>query len=100
MLSIFLMFIYTLTGWLEPLLSEIHKDKSNVVTPVIDTIDDNTLEQFSVPVEYTSIGGFNWNLVFTWHSVPERVLKDHNDTVHKYLLLQKLISSFSNAEQC
>lgn len=60
------------SGWLEPLLDEIHKDKTNVVTPVIDVIDDTTLEFHYGSAKHTSVGGFDWNLQFNWHSIPER----------------------------
>lgn len=59
-------------GWLEPLLDEIHKNKTIVVTPVIDVIDDNTLEFHWGSAKHTSVGGFDWNLQFNWHSIPDR----------------------------
>ena len=49
-------------GWLEPLLDRIAEDPTNVVTPVIDVISDETLElQFSGS-DSISVGGFDWNL--------------------------------------
>lgn len=59
-------------GWLEPLLDEIHKDYTIVVTPVIDVIDDNTLQYHYGSAKSTSIGGFDWNLQFNWHAIPAR----------------------------
>lgn len=59
-------------GWLEPMLARIALDKSNVVTPVIDVLDDTTLHYQHSSASATSIGGFDWNLQFNWHSIPER----------------------------
>lgn len=59
------------TGWLEPLLSRIAENKSNVVTPVIDVIDDSTLRYQFSSAQSTSVGGFDWNLQFNWHAIPD-----------------------------
>ncbi|XP_053324253.1 polypeptide N-acetylgalactosaminyltransferase 12 [Spea bombifrons] len=58
-------------GWLEPLLERISEKESAVVCPVIDVIDWNTFEYLGNAGE-PQIGGFDWRLVFTWHSVPDR----------------------------
>ena len=50
------------SGWLEPLLDRIAENKSNVVTPVIDVIDDDTLKYQYSSAQSTSVGGFDWNL--------------------------------------
>ena len=43
--------------------------------PVIDVISDDTFAyQHS---SYFAVGGFDWNLQFNWHSVPERERKKH-----------------------
>lgn len=68
-------------GWLEPLLDEINKDKTIVVTPVIDVIDDSTLEFHYGSAKHTSVGGFDWNLQFNWHSIPDRENKRRKDEV-------------------
>lgn len=57
-------------GWLEPLLNRIKEEPSAVVCPVIDVIDWNTFQYLGNAGE-PQIGGFNWGLVFTWHTVPE-----------------------------
>ncbi|KAJ3608812.1 hypothetical protein NHX12_023342 [Muraenolepis orangiensis] len=57
------------SGWLEPLLHRIKEAPSAVVCPVIDVINWNTFEYLGNPRE-PQIGGFDWRLVFTWHSVP------------------------------
>ena len=60
-------------GWLEPLLDRIARDPTRVVCPVIDILNDDTLAyQFS---GYLAVGGFDWNLVFNWHTVPVREMK-------------------------
>ncbi|XP_045420485.1 inactive polypeptide N-acetylgalactosaminyltransferase-like protein 5 [Lemur catta] len=53
-------------GWLEPLLSAIAKDPKMVVCPLIDTIDEATLEYKPSPVVR---GAFDWNLQFKWDNV-------------------------------
>jgi polypeptide N-acetylgalactosaminyltransferase len=62
-------------GWLEPLLEMIKQDESNVVTPVIDIIDKQTFEYKHSSSSRVSVGGFDWNMVFTWHGLPEREYK-------------------------
>ncbi|XP_010789546.1 polypeptide N-acetylgalactosaminyltransferase 12 [Notothenia coriiceps] len=57
-------------GWLEPLLHRIKEEPSAVVCPVIDVIDWNTFQYLGNSGE-PQIGGFDWRLVFTWHTVPE-----------------------------
>ena len=49
-------------GWLEPLLFEIKKDRTNVICPIIDVISDETFE-FLTGSDLT-YGGFNWKLNF------------------------------------
>jgi len=56
------------TGWLEPLLDRIARNSSNVVCPVIDVINDETLAYQGG--SYYAVGGFDWNLQFNWHGVP------------------------------
>jgi len=57
-------------GWLEPLLFEIKKDRTNVICPIIDVISDETFE-FLTGSDLT-YGGFNWKLNFRWYPVPQR----------------------------
>ncbi|XP_010733081.3 polypeptide N-acetylgalactosaminyltransferase 12 [Larimichthys crocea] len=56
-------------GWLEPLLHRIKEEPTAVVCPVIDVIDWNTFQYLGNSGE-PQIGGFDWRLVFTWHTVP------------------------------
>ncbi|XP_022917093.1 putative polypeptide N-acetylgalactosaminyltransferase 9 isoform X2 [Onthophagus taurus] len=59
------------TGWLEPLLDRIARNSTTVVCPVIDVIDDTTLE-YKFKEGYVNVGGFDWNLQFNWHAVPQK----------------------------
>ncbi|XP_044731231.1 putative polypeptide N-acetylgalactosaminyltransferase 9 isoform X2 [Chrysoperla carnea] len=65
-------------GWLEPLLDRIARNSTTVVCPVIDVIDDTTLEFHYRDSAGVNVGGFDWNLQFNWHAVPEREKKRHN----------------------
>lgn len=63
-------------GWIEPLLSRIHEDNTAVVCPVIDVISDKTFEyHYKGDASAISVGGFDWNLQFNWHAVPDREKK-------------------------
>lgn len=62
-------------GWLEPLLEPIYQNLTTVVTPIIDVIDDTTFKYNYGAVSSLSVGGFDWNLQFNWHGVPERERK-------------------------
>ncbi|XP_006150299.1 inactive polypeptide N-acetylgalactosaminyltransferase-like protein 5 isoform X2 [Tupaia chinensis] len=52
--------------WLEPLLYAISKDPKVVVCPLLDYIDERTLEYKPSPVVR---GVFDWNLHFKWDTV-------------------------------
>ncbi|XP_028137664.1 putative polypeptide N-acetylgalactosaminyltransferase 9 [Diabrotica virgifera virgifera] len=67
-------------GWLEPLLDRIARDSTTVVCPVIDVIDDSTLEYHYHDSSGVNVGGFDWNLQFNWHAVPEHEKKRHKNT--------------------
>ena len=67
------------TGWLEPLLDRIARNKTTVVCPVIDVIDDTTLQYHYHDSTGVQVGGFDWNLQFNWHPVPEAERKRHKD---------------------
>lgn len=65
---------------MEPLLDRIARDPTTVVCPVIDVIDDTTLEYHYHDSSGVNVGGFDWNLQFNWHPVPEREKKRHKNT--------------------
>lgn len=67
-------------GWLEPLLDRIARDSTTVVCPVIDVIDDTTLEFHYRDSGFVNVGGFDWNLQFNWHAVPEKERKRHKNS--------------------
>nr|XP_045016028.1 inactive polypeptide N-acetylgalactosaminyltransferase-like protein 5 [Jaculus jaculus] len=52
--------------WLQPLLYAISKDHRMVVTPIIDIIDNMTLEYKEAPI---ARGAFDWDLKFKWDPV-------------------------------
>lgn len=60
----------TTEGWLEPLLHPIYRDRKAVVCPVIDIIDDKTLQYVAAEGDHFQIGGFNWRGEFSWHNIP------------------------------
>lgn len=64
-------------GWLEPLLDRIARNSTTVVCPVIDVIDDTTMEYHYRDSGGVNVGGFDWNLQFNWHGVPDRERKKH-----------------------
>lgn len=57
-------------GWLEPLLARIAEGKHHVVTPVIETINDNDLTLRGTPAKNIFVGKFNWQLTFDWMPRP------------------------------
>ena len=67
--------ILFVSGWLEPMLDRIKENRSNVVTPVIDVLDDETLRYQYGSAKGTSVGGFDWNLQFNWHAIPDHEKK-------------------------
>lgn len=69
-------------GWLEPLLDRIANDPTTVVCPVIDVINDKTFEyHYNRDAGSLNVGGFDWNLQFNWHAVPERERRRHKSAV-------------------
>ncbi|KAA0189848.1 hypothetical protein HAZT_HAZT006030 [Hyalella azteca] len=61
--------------WLEPLMSRIGRNWTTVVTPVIDVIMDDTLEY--TYSSFVAVGGFDWNLQFNWHGIPQKERARH-----------------------
>lgn len=59
-------------GWLEPLVDLIRQNETIVVTPMIDIISKDTFEYKYSTNNRVSVGGFDWNMQFTWHGLPEK----------------------------
>ncbi|KAF6771068.1 hypothetical protein AHF37_09687, partial [Paragonimus kellicotti] len=64
----------TVQCWLEPLLECIHANHTNVVSPVIDRINDDTFAYETLMLDNIQVGGFDWDLSFNWHFPPQRDL--------------------------
>jgi polypeptide N-acetylgalactosaminyltransferase len=62
-----------LAGWLEPLLGRIAADKRHVVAPVIDNINDDTLQFAWFSPDQIHVGKFDWDLTFNWMPIPSYV---------------------------
>ncbi len=63
----------------EPLLERVMEDRTNVATPIIDSIDEKTLEyEVQTDGHYDTVfylGGFKWTGHFDWIPIPEREKK-------------------------
>ncbi|CAF4311465.1 unnamed protein product [Rotaria sp. Silwood2] len=57
-------------GWLPYLLYEVKKDRTSVVCPIIDVINDDDFAYLTG--SDMTWGGFNWRLNFRWYGVPNR----------------------------
>ncbi|CAN8020717.1 unnamed protein product, partial [Ixodes persulcatus] len=57
-------------NWLEPLLLPIQEDRTTVVCPIIDIVDDHNLQYKGKGAEYLQLGGFNWKGEFVWINLP------------------------------
>ncbi|KAL3310262.1 Polypeptide N-acetylgalactosaminyltransferase 1, partial [Cichlidogyrus casuarinus] len=56
------------TGWMEPLLTEIHHNKKTIACPIIDIISESNFQY--IASEERTWGGFDWQLTFRWeHSL-------------------------------
>ncbi|KAI5752950.1 hypothetical protein M8J77_022210 [Diaphorina citri] len=67
-------------GWLEPLMDRIARDSSAVVCPVIDVLDDSSLEFHFRDSTGVNVGGFDWNLQEMFGqkiSAPTRIRPQH-----------------------
>lgn len=80
-------------GWLEPLLDRIAANQSNVVAPVIDVIDDKTMQYKFGDAKATNVGGFDWNLQFNWHGIPDREMKRRQSDVDPVRYVAVVLSS-------
>ncbi|KAL5006994.1 hypothetical protein ScPMuIL_015800 [Solemya velum] len=69
-------------GWLEPALELIKRDDTTVAQPVIDVINASTLGYTAFQANNIQLGGFNWELIFDWHPIPEREHRRRNYQNH------------------
>jgi len=60
------------TGWLEPLLQRIKENPLAFVVPIIDVIDDKTMEYYHGNGNYFQVGGFTWSGHFTWIDISQQ----------------------------
>ncbi len=67
--------------WLQPLLHRIKHQPNAFVVPIIDVIDDKTMEYYHGNGVYFQVGGFTWNGHFNWIDVPERESKRRGSPV-------------------
>ncbi|XP_008553434.1 polypeptide N-acetylgalactosaminyltransferase 1 [Microplitis demolitor] len=66
-------------GWLEPLLEAISKDKTKIVAPVIDIINDDTFAYTrSFELHW---GAFNWDLHFRWLTLSGPLMKQRRENI-------------------
>ena len=70
--------IEPVVGWMEPMVASIAEDKRRVLTPVIPSISWDKLEIMGLGG--SSVGIFDWDLVFRWESRPQ--LYDSRDLAH------------------
>ena len=62
-------------GWLEPLLDPIARNPNATSVPLIEIIDDNTFQFQSTAIESVQVGGFDWDLIFNWHTIPKHEME-------------------------
>ncbi|KAL4222282.1 polypeptide N-acetylgalactosaminyltransferase [Mactra antiquata] len=71
-------------GWLPPLLHRIKENYTNVLVPIIGAINYETFE-YPAPattLDTISVGGFHWNLIFSFISIPQRERMRLNNARH------------------
>ena len=54
-------------GWIEPLLERIVMNRRTIVSPTVDIIDQ---DMYNIMTDL-AVGGFNWNLMFTWNGLSQ-----------------------------
>ena len=69
------------SGWLIPLLTRLKDRPTEAVTPVIDIINQKTLEYTWVSLNK---GGFDWELSFKWHPLNEHMWSDDDRKVQPF----------------
>lgn len=67
--------------WLEPLLQRIKEKRTAVLTPIIDTISESTLE-YTMSDNYNfQVGGFTWSGHFNWINIQEKDLQTRKSKI-------------------
>lgn len=69
------------SDWLVPLLARLKDKPTEAIVPVIDIINQKTLEYTWVGLNK---GGFNWGLAFKWHPLNEHTYRDNNRKVEPF----------------
>ena len=65
-------------GWLPPLLDPIARNPKTVTIPTLELLEPQTLEFVNVVNgKYNYVGGFTWELMYTWYQVP---MPERSDT--------------------
>ena len=60
------------SGWLEPLIEQVHSDPRSAACPIIDIINEDTFA-YTRSFEL-HLGAFNWGLNFRWYPISKREL--------------------------
>eukprot|EP00730_Choanoeca_flexa_P018539 TRINITY_DN9018_c0_g1_i3.p1 TRINITY_DN9018_c0_g1~~TRINITY_DN9018_c0_g1_i3.p1 ORF type:complete len:626 (+),score=92.25 TRINITY_DN9018_c0_g1_i3:57-1934(+) len=68
-------------NWLEPILDIIAKDRTHVVTPVIDSIDHDTMEYLNNKQDIPAVGTFDWTMDFNWKAGVLKPGQKHSDPI-------------------
>uniref|UniRef100_T1JEQ6 Polypeptide N-acetylgalactosaminyltransferase n=1 Tax=Strigamia maritima TaxID=126957 RepID=T1JEQ6_STRMM len=61
-------------GWLEPLLARIKQNRKVALVPIIEVIDDASMNYYQGGQDFFQIGSFTWSGHFTWINVPQKEL--------------------------
>lgn len=67
--------------WMEPLLQRIKESRMAVLVPIIDVVDDKTLEYYNGNGRYFQVGGFTWSGHFKWIEISESEQKRRGSPV-------------------
>ncbi|KAG8229526.1 hypothetical protein J437_LFUL004932 [Ladona fulva] len=57
------------------------ESRKSVLVPIIDVIDDQTLEYFHSNGKFFQVGGFTWSGHFTWVDIPKREIERRGNPI-------------------